>query len=141
MDCSPLGSSVQRISHARRLEWVAISFSGGSSKPRDQIHLSCIGRCFFFLLLNHQESPSHPQRPFPQTCSRPHGPGVKTWVYYGVPIQCTAACRSSSRDEWGWKSIHPGWRNHGAGWKPRFSAGEEGQKGSRPDCSKAHIPV
>ena len=36
MDCSPPGSSVHGISQARILEWVAISFSRGSSWPRDQ---------------------------------------------------------------------------------------------------------
>ena len=36
MDCSPPGSSVHGISQARILEWVAISFSRGSSQPRDQ---------------------------------------------------------------------------------------------------------
>ena len=35
MDCSPLGSSVHGILQARILEWVAISFSRGSSSPRD----------------------------------------------------------------------------------------------------------
>ena len=35
MDCSPLGSSVHGISQARILEWIAISFSRGSSWPRD----------------------------------------------------------------------------------------------------------
>ena len=44
MDCSPLGSSVHGISQARILEWVAISYSRGSSWPRDQTHISCIGR-------------------------------------------------------------------------------------------------
>ena len=34
--CSPLGSSVGWISQARLLEWVAITFSKGSSQPRDQ---------------------------------------------------------------------------------------------------------
>ena len=29
---------------ARILEWVAISFSRGSSQPKDRIHVSCIGR-------------------------------------------------------------------------------------------------
>ena len=37
MDCSLLGSSVPGISQARILEWVAISFSRGSSRPRDLI--------------------------------------------------------------------------------------------------------
>ena len=44
MDCSPLGSSVHGISQARILEWVAISFSRGSSRLRDQTCVSCVGR-------------------------------------------------------------------------------------------------
>ena len=44
MDSSPPGSSVYGISQARILEWAAISFSTGSSWPRDQTHVSCIGR-------------------------------------------------------------------------------------------------
>ena len=35
--CSPPDSSVYGILQARILEWVAISFSRGSSRPRDQI--------------------------------------------------------------------------------------------------------
>ena len=36
MDCSLPGFSVHRIFQARVLEWVAIAFSKGSSRPRDQ---------------------------------------------------------------------------------------------------------
>ena len=43
MDCSPPGCSVHKISQARRLEWVAISFSRESSQMRDQTHVFCIG--------------------------------------------------------------------------------------------------
>ena len=42
MDCSPPGSSVHGIHQARILEWVAISFSRGSSQPRDWTRVSCI---------------------------------------------------------------------------------------------------
>ena len=35
LDCSLLGSSIHGIFQARVLEWVAISFSRGSSQPRD----------------------------------------------------------------------------------------------------------
>ena len=35
MDGSPSGSSVHGILQVRILEWVAISFSRGSSRPRD----------------------------------------------------------------------------------------------------------
>ena len=60
MDCSPPGSSVHRISLARLLEWVAISFSRGSSWPRDWTCVSCIGRRFGNSLLpSHQGSPAH----------------------------------------------------------------------------------
>ena len=38
--CSPTGSSVHGILQARILEWVAISFSRGSSWPRDQTQVS-----------------------------------------------------------------------------------------------------
>ena len=47
MDCSLPGSSLHGILQARVLEWVAISFSRGSSRPRDQTRVSCIpGRHF-----------------------------------------------------------------------------------------------
>ena len=42
MDCSTPGSSVHGISQARILEWVAISFSRGSSPSTDRTHVSCI---------------------------------------------------------------------------------------------------
>ena len=57
MDCSPPGSSVHGIFQARILEWVAISFSRGSSWPRDQTHwqvdslpLSHRGRVYYTYL-------------------------------------------------------------------------------------------
>ena len=47
MDCSLPGFSVHGIFQARVLEWVAISFSRGSSWPRDRTQVSCIaGRRF-----------------------------------------------------------------------------------------------
>ena len=42
MDCSLPGSSIQGIFHARILEWVAISFSKGSSHLRNWTHVSCV---------------------------------------------------------------------------------------------------
>ena len=35
MDCSPPGSSIYGIFQARILEWAAISYSRGSSRPRN----------------------------------------------------------------------------------------------------------
>ena len=42
MDCSPPGSSVHGIFQPRTLEWVAMSFSRGSSRHRDRTSISCI---------------------------------------------------------------------------------------------------
>ena len=42
MDYSPPGFSVHGISQARILEWVAISSSRESSRPRDRTCISCV---------------------------------------------------------------------------------------------------
>ena len=58
MDGSPPGSFFHGISQARILEWVSISFSRGSSWPKDRTHVSCVscnGRWFLYQL-NHQGS-------------------------------------------------------------------------------------
>ena len=55
MDCSLPGSSVHGILQARILEWVAISFSRGSSQLRDQTRVSRIAGEFFIT-----ESPGKP---------------------------------------------------------------------------------
>ena len=47
MDCSPPGSSVHGIFQANLLEWIAISFSRGSSRPRNPTRVSCIVGRFF----------------------------------------------------------------------------------------------
>ena len=44
MVCSPPGSSVHGILQARIPKWVAISIARGSSPPRDQAHIFCIGK-------------------------------------------------------------------------------------------------
>ena len=44
---TPAGSSIHGIFQARVLEWVAISFCRGSSRPRDRTRISCFaGRRF-----------------------------------------------------------------------------------------------
>ena len=62
MNCNLPGSSVHGIFQGRMLEWVAISYSGWSSLPRNWTCVSCIGRntlyhsatwevsCCFYLL-------------------------------------------------------------------------------------------
>ena len=63
--CNPLdyslpGFSVHGILQARILEWVAMPSSRGSSRPRDQIHVSCvscIGRWILYIPLSYLENP------------------------------------------------------------------------------------
>ena len=46
MAYSLLGSSVHEILHARILEWVATSFSRGSTQPKNRTRVSCIAGRF-----------------------------------------------------------------------------------------------
>ena len=81
MECSPPGSSVHGILQARILEWVAIPYSRGSSRPRDWTrsisYVSCVGR---WVLYN--------------------------WCYLGCPFFgsniCKCANHSSEHSLWSW---------------------------------------
>ena len=76
MDCSPSGSSVHGIFQARTLEQDAIFYSKGSSRPRDQTHVSwvsCIGRqvlyhCATWEALSHFQDLEH-QRDFQEVAN------------------------------------------------------------------------
>ena len=59
VDCSLPGSSIQGIPQARILEWVAISFSRGSSQPRDRTQVSRIGGRRFNLWATREAQFSH----------------------------------------------------------------------------------
>ena len=48
MDCSLPGSSVHGIFQTRILEWVAISFSRGSSRAKVISSISCVGRWILY---------------------------------------------------------------------------------------------
>ena len=53
MDCSPPGSSVHGILHARILEWIAFPYARGSSQSRDWTQVSripCTGRRVLYCL-------------------------------------------------------------------------------------------
>ena len=58
MDCSPPGSSAHGNSQARILDWLAISFSRGSSWPGDKTHVFCITGGF-----STTEPPGKPTKP------------------------------------------------------------------------------
>ena len=60
IDCSLPGSSVHEVFQAGVLDWVAISFSRGSSQSRDRTHVSCTaGRCFIHWATREAISPEY----------------------------------------------------------------------------------
>ena len=59
MDCSLRGSFIHGIFQARVLEWVAISFSRGSSRPRDRTWVSHIASRWFYHLSHQGSSPAN----------------------------------------------------------------------------------
>ena len=88
MDCSLPGFSVHGIFQARVLEWVAISFSRGSSQPRNRIRVSrIVGRSFY--PLSHQRS--HHNKNELKMDQRPNVRVVKTtgnpWTTWGLGCQ------------------------------------------------------
>ena len=68
-DCNPPESSVHGISQAWILEWVAISFSRGSSPPRDGTQVSLIAGGFFREAQGYWSG-----LPFPPPGSKPASP-------------------------------------------------------------------
>ena len=57
MDCSPPSSSIHGILQARILQWVAISFSRGSSQCRDWTWVSQIAERFFIIWVIREAKP------------------------------------------------------------------------------------
>ena len=57
VDCSPPGSSVHGILQARILEWTAISFSRGSSRPRQASNLGLLHCRQILYRLSYQGNP------------------------------------------------------------------------------------
>ena len=90
---APPGSSVHGISQARILEWVTISFSRGSSRPRDQTCISCIGRVGS-LPLSHQRSPLYSRNGVQKESWREGQPGDLTGVLRERPLQKGPVCPS-----------------------------------------------
>ena len=86
--CSLLGSSVHGILQKRVLEWVAISFSRGSSQPRDWTWVSCIaGR--FFTNWTTREAPSY--------------------IVMESNLTLSFSPSYSARSHWGWVSQRSHW--------------------------------
>ena len=90
MVCSLLGSSVRGVFQARILEWVAISFSWGSSQLRDQTHVC--PHCWWVLYqLSHKGNPKILEwvaYPFPRGLPNPgFKPGSPTLQADSLPTE------------------------------------------------------
>ena len=80
MDCSLPGFSIHGILQARILEWVTISFSRGSSKPRDWTQVSRIGGRRFNLWTTREYNIRHFKRmcpDFKSSVEEQKGPHLK----------------------------------------------------------------
>ena len=99
MDCSPPGFSVHGILQARVLEWVAISFSRGSSKPRDRTQVSHIaGRRFNLWATRQVKDDGKLQQPNSgRTRNNLDLPGMKVWVIYVIKNHNQQRCLLSER--------------------------------------------
>ena len=105
VDCSPPSSSVHGILQARILEWVAISFSRESSRPRDWTQVSHIAGRHFNLCITREALK------YKNTVSQ------KT-SYRDTELQIQVLTSKISREE-----RKPGWKKKG----------EEGEKGGERD--------
>ena len=113
MDCSLPGSSVHGIFQGRILERVAVSFSRGSSQPRDRIHVSCIS-CIGRLILYHWATWEAPSKYQKSPSSQSYGFSssyawmweldykeswtLKNWCFWPVVLQMLERSLESSLD-------------------------------------------
>ena len=90
VDCSLPGSSVHGILQARVLEWAAISFSRGSSQPRDRTQVSRIAGRRFNLWAT-RESPKLSLAKLLSKCSLSVSRGV-SWVLDFCLLKAKVRC-------------------------------------------------
>ena len=80
MDCSRPSSSVHGVLQARTLEWVANSFSRGSSRSRDPTSVSCtVGRFFTIWATREASSDLKPHKFWSSSVGRKSG--LASWVH------------------------------------------------------------
>ena len=124
MNCSSPGSSVHGISQARILECVAISFSKGSSWPRDWTHVShMVGRFFtteplgkpktIYLTQANQKPMNPPSKEILKwTITKPSGKGsliqsfLGCWCLLDVQGEVTACGAKRWRGLWDLTGTH-----------------------------------
>ena len=90
MDCSLTGSFVHGIFQTRILEWIAISFSRGSSRPRDWTQVSCTAGRLFTVWAPREAHIYTPQLLYPFIC---------WWASMLLP--CPSCCKQCCNEHCG----------------------------------------
>ena len=99
MDCSLPGSSVHEILQARILEWVDISYSTGSSQPREPTTHSSPALAGRFFTTVPSGKPIHASTPrLMKHLRNPVSEGIKTdyWTTEDALTFCSVLCRDRS---------------------------------------------
>ena len=105
VDCSLSGSSVCGVLQARILEWVAISFSRGSSQPRDQTQISRIAGRHFTIWATREALPHLSLSSVIMDFNVPHHFFHFAYYFYNLFTICKSISRSQTK-EWS-QSLDP----------------------------------
>ena len=95
MDCSLLGISVHGILQAKIMEWAAISFSKGSSQPRDQPQVSSSAGVFFTIWATREAQEYWSGWPIPSPGNLPNleiEPGSPALQVDSLPAELPVKC-------------------------------------------------
>ena len=112
MDCSLSGFSIHGIFQARVPEWVAISFSSGSSWPRDQTQISCTAGRWFTLSAT-REAPSQRQNTGKSHTTSPENKGFKASSELRAPGYVRIPGLGGEEEEPVRRSLNHTWRCQG----------------------------
>ena len=154
--------SVHRILQARILEWVAISFSRGSSRPRDRTCISCIGRQILYHWAT-WEAPSPAFSLFlmfptythiqskPNVLGNVSSSDIRVSLLMSTPLRISWQCLAHKRHSVTICSMNrgtDGWMNHWLSFSlipPSAKPGRRSNTGRGFVCSsqdsKAHAPI
>ena len=120
MDCSPPGPSIHGILQTRILEWVAIPFSRGSSRPRDRTWVSHLAGTFFTIWATTEAQSSWVDGAIWWNGTRPGEGCSRGWLHCLYPAETSRIQLDLRR----WDSRGPSWPevlswdSWGRGWQP-----------------------
>ena len=109
MNCSLQGSSVHGVFRTRILEWVAVSYSRQSSRPRDWTHVSCVSCIGRWILYHWTTWEAHAKKQNKAGKVGRWGTTLNWEVKSGLSSemkQGSKACRALGEE---WSQKKPGW--------------------------------